>query len=272
MDDLTLQNELIQLPIDLPRAALCVARALAYPELDVKHYLLRIEGLVDAARPIVMAAVPRDRALALADFLFNQVGLAGNKAEYWDPRNSFLNDVLDRQLGIPISLASIYLSIAEKIGIPAYGIGLPGHFIVGVDHPTGQLLLDPFCGGAELSLQDCQRLVEETTGYQGPFQQAWLTQVTPRDILTRMLNNLRWIYIHRETWPEAIAVVGYLRLLQPDQPAHLRDLGLLNYKIGSLHRAVDNLNAYLQQVPEARDEQSVRRCLKFVARELARLN
>ncbi len=272
MDNSTIQDELAQLPIDLTRAALCVARSLAYPGLDVNQYLQRIEALADAARQIVPEAASRDRALALADFLFNQIGLTGNKTEYWDPRNSFLNEVLDRQLGIPISLASIYLAIAEKLEIPAYGIGLPGHFIVGLDHPTGQLFLDPFHAGVELSLEDCHRLVGETTGYQGPFEEAWLIPLTPRDILTRMLNNLRWIYIDKETWPEAIRVVEYLRLLQPDQPAYLRDLGLLNYKIGSLHQAVEYLNAYLQQMPEARDKQSVRRSLKFVARELARLN
>jgi regulator of sirC expression with transglutaminase-like and TPR domain len=272
MDDLTFQHELGQLPIDLTRAALGLARGLAYPTIDVNHYMQRIKALAEAARLFVPEDSSRAQALALADFLFNKVGLAGNKADYWDPRNSFLNEVLDRQLGIPISLASVYLDLAGKLEIPAYGIGLPGHFIVGLDHPDGRLLLDPFSGGTELSLEDCRRMVRETTGYHGPFMKEWLAKVSSRDILIRMLNNLRGIYIQKEIWPESIRVVGFLRLVQPDHPAHLRDLGLLHYKLGSLQQAVEYLGAYLQRVPEAQDKRSVRQSLKFMARELARLN
>lgn len=257
----------------LPRGALSLSKSIAYPHLDIEAYLNRLEKLGDQARETLPSLGSfRVQAAALADYLFGQAGFTGNAAEYWDPKNSYLNEVLDRRLGIPISLSVIYIEIANQLGIPAYGVGLPGHFIVGVQDEAGPIYLDPFHGGRTLSQEDCADLVRTTTGYEGAFQPAWLTPVDPLEIIVRMLNNLRFVFIEQEAWPEAIKVVEHLCLLRANPTSLKRDLGLLHYRDGALRKALSYLEAYLSQEPEATDVPDVRKCLNHVARELARLN
>ena len=149
---------------------------------------------------------------------FTQQRFRGNSATYQDPRNSYLNEVIERRLGIPISLSVIYIAIAQDLGLPAHGVGLPGHFIVGIRDNGDEIYIDPFHGGVRLFQADCVQLVREATGISGAFQPEWLKPVSPVVILTRMLNNLRNIYLHQADWTHALAVVERLRLLQPDLP------------------------------------------------------
>ena len=244
---------------DLILAALLLAKELAYPQLSVGHYLRRLDDLADrATKRIRLNDSTAVRAELLSDFLFKQEQFRGNTAVYDDPRNSYLNEVLDRRRGIPISLSLIYLAVADRLHLPAFGIGLPGHFIVGVSVPGDTLFFDPFHGGGRLSAADCARLVELTIGYSGAFQQEWLAAVSPRDILMRMLNNLRIIFMQRHQWPEAIAVVERMRQIQPDNPYHLRELGVIYYQTGEMHRAANYLQAYLQKEPDAADLETIR--------------
>ncbi|HZD55711.1 MAG TPA: transglutaminase-like domain-containing protein [Anaerolineales bacterium] len=273
MTELTFRDEINRNPINIPRAALCFAKEIAYPGLEVGQYLAQLEQLASTARrEIPPEASIRERAELLADLLFQEIGFRGNIDAYEDPRNSYLNEVLDQQLGIPISLAVIYVAIAEKLDLPARGVGLPGHFIVSVQDPKGEWYLDPFNGGIRLSVGDCARLVQDTTGFEGAFDMDWLKPSGARSTLARMLNNLKIIYVQQEAWSYAVAVIEHLQMLQPDLPDHLRDLGLIHRQGGSLRQAIYYLERYLLKAGDAEDVEVVRKRLRMAIQELARRN
>ncbi len=273
MDAIDLRDELSQPIINVPRAALCLARAIAFPVLDVDFYVARLNTLAEIARPHVATNKAfSDQVDALSDFLFYQMNFRGNRDDYHDPRNSYLNCVLDRKLGIPISLAAIYIAIAQRLGMRAYGINLPGHFIIGIYEQGSEILLDPFNSGIRLSIPDVARLVRESTGRQVAFQPKWLKPITPGDFLARMLTNLCNAYIQREDWRSAIPVIQHLLLVQPDIDFHLRDLGYLYLYNGSLRLSAQYLEEYLRRVPEAADFEKVRSSLQIVAGRLALWN
>jgi len=259
MSEWTLADELAMQTVSLSRAALLCARAIEYPALNIAQYMNKLGELAEAARPFIpQQDSPLIRGVLLAEFLFSRDGFAGNRREYSDPRNSFLNDVLDRRVGIPITLSILYLEVADRLDIPAHGIGMPGHFIVGVEGEGETWYLDPFHRGGRLSISECARLVEMTTGYKGPFQQHWLAPSDTGLIIARLLNNLRSLYAAQKQWERAIAVIELLRMVQPDVPEHYRDLGLIHYRKGSTILAARYLEAYLQQVPEAEDAKTIR--------------
>ncbi len=252
--------QMVQRPsLDLPHAALLLAKELAYPQLDTAKYLQKLNDLADrAAQRVLLNDATAVRAELLSDFLFKEELFSGNTAAYDDPRNSYLNIVLERRLGIPISLSLLYLGVADRLQLPAFGVGLPGHFIVGGAVRGDTLFFDPFHGGGRLSAADCARLVELTVGYTGVFQDEWLTAVSSHDILARILNNLRIIFTQRQQWPKAIAVIEHMRQIQPHNPHHLRELGVIYYQQGDIHRAATLLDAYLQKAPNATDAQTIR--------------
>ena len=271
--DLTFREVLNQQTINLPRAALLFARAIAHPDLDVEHNLNRLHRLADEARPALVGCTTMSaRVDALAEFLFVEVGFQGNQTDYYDPRNSLLNCVLDRKLGIPISLACIFITVAQQLGLPAYGIGLPGHFIAGVYHEGEEIYLDPFNAGARLSIADCWRLVQQKNHREDTFQARWLAAVRPSDMLARMLTNLCNAYIHHEDWPKAIPTLQHLLLVQPETDFHLRDLGYVYMYNGSLRRSAQYLEEYLRRSPGVADFEHVLTSLKIVAGRLALWN
>ncbi len=212
------------------------------------------------------------RAERLAGYLFDQPGFQGNSANYSDPRNSYLNEVLDRRLGIPITLSVIFLCVAQRLALPAHGVGLPGHFIVSVQGESGPLFLDPFHRGEKLSIIACARLVELSTGYNGPFQPEWLEPAQPPEILARMLNNLRNVYLQQGKWQMLLAVVERLSWLQPDNPEHIRDFGMIYQQNGSLSKALECYQRYLSLAPQAGDAEQIRQKLRETAQNLARRN
>jgi regulator of sirC expression with transglutaminase-like and TPR domain len=257
----------------LARANLLIAREAAYPDLRPSRYLAQL----DAWAAEVMRQCPRtapviERAACVSQLLFGELGLRGNDEAYYDPRNSYLNAVMERKLGLPISLSAIYLEVAERIGLPAYGVGLPGHFIVAVADGEARHLLDPFHGGALLTREDAAALVRSATGYGGPFLSGWLSPVSTPQILARMLQNLRAAYVRQEAWSMAAAIVERLRLLQPQAPEHVRELGVLLQRAGALRRASEHLEEYLLLAPDASDTEAVRQTLNAMIRQLARLN
>jgi regulator of sirC expression with transglutaminase-like and TPR domain len=255
------------------RANLLFAREIQYPDLRPSDYLVRLEQLAaEAGRVVPTTSNIAKRSLALASYLFDTLGFQGNREHYGDPRNSYLNDVLDRRTGIPISLSMLYVSIGERLGLPVKGVGMPGHFIVGVGDGEARLFLDSFNGGLVLSEAECAERVRMATGFAGPFNRDWLAPTLPRDIVARMLNNLRGVYIEMENWPLAIRVGICLRQLQPDEPGHVRDLGLLYYRDGALNEAVHHLNLYLALTPNAPDAEDVRTSRNLMMDHLARLN
>lgn len=273
MSDFSFQAEINRPQINIPQAMLCLAREIAYPELDIPHYLNLLAELCQAASHSIPTHLSNsERAEALSDFLFIQQRFQGNSAYYHDPRNSYLNEVLERRLGIPISLSAVYIAVAERIGLPARGIGLPGHFIVGIAGERSEIYIDPFHGGVRLLESDCVQLVREATGFGGSFQAAWLKPIAPRAMLTRMLNNLRNVYLYQGDWRLALGVVQHLLLLQTEMPELQRDLGLIYQRMGSLRLAVQHYLAYLHQAPHAPDAEAIKASVQHITRILARLN
>jgi regulator of sirC expression with transglutaminase-like and TPR domain len=170
-------------------------------------------------------------------------------------------------------LSLVFLEVAQRLGISAYGIGLPGHFIVGVFESNTEIYLDPFNSGYRLSIADCSRLVRESTGSQQPFSPRWLTPISPENFLARMLTNLCNAYIQREDWQNAIKVNQHLLLVQPDSDFHLRDLGYLHMYNGSLRLSAKYLEEYLRRSsPGSSDFDQVRSSLEIVAGRLALWN
>jgi regulator of sirC expression with transglutaminase-like and TPR domain len=258
--------------INLARAALVMGR-FEYPELNVQGYLERLDRLADAAERAVTTATSDLPALVLAEFLFDTAGFAGNAQNYTDPRNSFLNEVLERRLGIPISLSVLYLEVARRTGIAADGVGLPGHFIVRATLDNGQVVyLDPFHQGALMSEADCRARVSAITDGKLPFDQAFLSPVGGRYILARMLNNLKNFYASSEDYPRAAKVVERLLVIHPDDMSEVRNLGLLYGAIGKRRQAMDYLERYLTAQPDAPDADAVKRYMGSLAGEASKWN
>lgn len=273
MDKWLFRDELHLSEINVPRAALQFARTLAYPELNVADYMVALHEMSEVAADYVdLSSPPGDQAAQLAGYLFKKLGFHGNKTQYNDPRNSFLNDVMDRRMGIPITLSAIYIDVAQRLGIPAYGIGLPGHFIVGVRDGDSSIWLDPFHDGRRLDMTDCAELIRISSGYDGPIEASWFNPLPARDILARMLANLRSNYVSASAWPQAAKVIQLLRQVQPDDAEHLRDLGLVFYHQRSLPQAANYLNAYLQRQPDAIDAQVIRDGIKNILDEWVPMN
>jgi regulator of sirC expression with transglutaminase-like and TPR domain len=207
----------------LVRAALLFAREIAYPDLRLSPYLARIDGWVEAAAARCPRWDPAPlRATRLSQLLFDEFGLRGNQEDYYDPCNSYLNEVIDRRLGLPISLSVLFLEIAARIDLPAEGISLPGHFIVAVRGEHRRTFLDPFHGGVQLNMDELHELVHDVTGYVGSIRPEWLAPVAGEAILARMLHNLRGAYVEREDWNHARAAVEHLKTLQPRVPMGVR--------------------------------------------------
>jgi regulator of sirC expression with transglutaminase-like and TPR domain len=257
------------------RAGLLLARECAYPSLRPSDYLIQLEELASKAEAGLRGCETAEaRSLGLAQFLFKTAGFRGNLADYGDPRNSYLNQVLERRLGLPITLSVIFLEAARQLGIPASGVGMPGHFIVSVLGVDGPVYLDPFNGGQQLTVADCAALAAKAGALEqdARFDPLWLSPTPPRAIVARMLNNLRGFYLSVEDWPMAIRVVERLGVLQPAVDTHVRDLGLLHYRNGAIGRASELLNEYLRRSPAAPDADAVRQGRDRFRQELARLN
>lgn len=253
----TFHDEIHQTPIDLPRAALKLAREVAYPDLDVAGYLRRLDELAELAETAVS---PHTSILTqtekLAVFLFEEQQFQGNLPFYFDPRNSFLNDVLDRRLGIPITLSVLFITVGRKLGLPLYGVGMPGHFIAALRYGGQDIYFDPYHEGKRLTVQECANLVRQTTGFE--FRMEWLAPAESCDILIRMLNNLRNVYVQYQQWSPAAAVIELLNQAEPDVFHHLRDLGFVHFQGGRVWLAAHYLDAYLSAQPNASDADSIR--------------
>jgi regulator of sirC expression with transglutaminase-like and TPR domain len=221
--------------IDLGKAALLIASE-EYPGLDLLRYLARLEAMAAAVRPQIAAAEDAQQKIeALNAYLFQEQRLRGNTQEYYDPRNSFLNEVLDRKLGIPITIAVVYIEVGRRAGMPLQGVGMPGHFIVKYDGSEAEIFIDPFHGGRILSRAGCEELIQQIYGEPVPFQETFLATVTPKQLLSRMLQNLKTIYLQGKRYLKALSVVERLLLLQPDAEQELKDRVALRNLVGMLN-------------------------------------
>jgi regulator of sirC expression with transglutaminase-like and TPR domain len=242
--------ELASLPdaaIDLPRGALLIS-ALLQPGLDPELHLRRLESLGIAAVSSVARDAPLpERILALNRFLFVEEGFSGNLDDYYDPRNSFLDQVLERRMGIPITLSLLYVEVARQVGIPAFGVGFPGHFLVRVGEGGSTLVLDPFARGTSLGEEDLDQRLADVYG-EGALtiraNPAVLRAATRRETLVRILANLKAIYVREGDLPQALVAVNAILTLMPDSTDDLRDRGLIYRELGYAPAALADLRRY----------------------------
>jgi regulator of sirC expression with transglutaminase-like and TPR domain len=251
--------EIAHLPderIGLAEAALWIA-AEEQPGLDPEPWLARLDSMGERLRPRLEGVRdPLDRVEQLSGFLSDEVGLRGNAEDYYDPRNSYLNEVLDRRLGIPITLALIYIEVGRRAGVPLDGVGFPGHFLLRHSLHT-QLVLDPFDRGRLLTMDDCKEMLERLSNGSLAFDPRLLRPSTPRQILVRILNNLRGVYLHRGEQLRVIGVLDRVLLLDPDDVGARRDRGLLSLRWGDPARGIEDLERYLSLEPEAPDHEAI---------------
>jgi regulator of sirC expression with transglutaminase-like and TPR domain len=256
--------------IDLTRAALAVAR-IEHPGLDVEAEVARFDAL--AARSRAAAARGPQAALErLVAFLFAEEGFRGNDKEYYDPRNSCLNDVLDRRLGIPITLSVLTIEIGRRVGVEVDGVGLPGHFIVGARLAGRRVFLDPFNGGMVLTPERAEEVASRAVGRPVKLEETHWTPCSKSQIVVRMLRNLKGIYAKRQDWDRALGVVDRLLLLDAESGVHLRDRGTVLVRMGRLHDGAREWERYLTRFPGAPDAEGFREELRKVRQQLGSRN
>ncbi len=257
--------------IDLARTALAIARW-QYPALDVDGYLDCLDGL---ARGVDGARRPADalgRLHRLREYLFVEQGFAGDREDYYDPRNSFLNEVLDRRRGIPISLSLVLIEVGKRLGLEIEGIGLPGHFIAGARLDGSRILLDPFNGGALLTPGACEELVGRVLGRKVRLEASHYAPVSSRQLVARMLGNLKGVYWRREAWEKVVGVIDRLLLLDPKAAGEWRDRGLAWSNLGEVRRGLADWERYLTEFPNTADHEAVKGHLRKARQKLAQLN
>ena len=257
--------------IDLARGALVIART-AYPELDVAEGLGRLGALARGAAAAGGMSDPLERLHRLREYLFEEQGFAGNTDDYFDPRNSYLNDVLERRLGIPITLSLVLIETGRRLGLEMDGIGLPGHFVTGTRVGGERILLDPFHGGAILTGEACADLVARAVGRPVELSADHFAPVSRRQFLARMLVNLKGIFWQRQAWPKVVAVIDRLLVLDPSAGSEWRDRGLARSRMGDLRRGLADWERYLTDFPDAADHEAVLGQLRRVRQTLAQLN
>ena len=258
--------------LDLAEAALLIAKE-EQPELDVAHYLNRLDTLASEVRAkLSEAPASADVIKNLNARLFQEEGLRGSASEYYDPRNSFLNEVLDRKIGIPITLSVIYIEVGRRLGLSLVGVGFPGHFLVkhlGVD---GEQVLDPFVGGATLTEEQLAAQLKSMYGDNNPFLvqiPQLLTPATKKEILIRMLRNLKGVYLQKADFTRALSVIDRILLIAPDLAVDVRDRGAIHHRLGHLHGAVQDFKKYLELEPKSEDAAGIR---ALIQRSIAQLN
>ena len=266
--------------IDLARACLLIA-ADAYPGLDIEGYLGEIERLAVRLRGrMPPGGGTQERVVALNRFLFDDLGYSGNADNYYDPRNSYLNEVLDRRTGIPITLSVLYLEIGWRVGLELEGVSFPGHFLVRLRVPGAMLVLDPFSGGEALAETDLrerlQRVIPEGAAGGVPVEalplDPFLEPAGKRQILARLLRNLKGIYREKDQPQRLLDVLSRMLVVSPEAHGELRERGLLYQRLECYRAALKDLQDYSALEPEAPDIEDVRVKLVELSAQCARLN
>ena len=268
-------QELVTLPdgaIPLAEAALLLACE-EYPQLEISPYLDRLDEIASLVRPkLNPESSALDKIEAINDVLFGVVGFRGNTENYNDPRNSFFNDVLERRVGIPITLSAVYLEVARRVSFPIFGVGMPGHFLVKYSDRTQEYFLDPFNGGQILTREDCARRFTEMFGSDREFSDRLLKVVSPRLMLFRMLNNLKTIYLNAKAYEKSLAMVDMMLLADPEAIEQYRDRGILEVQLRRFHAAVRDFERYIKGAPQSKDRPQVEEHLKELRRIRAMMN
>jgi regulator of sirC expression with transglutaminase-like and TPR domain len=254
------------------RVALEIARD-AHPDLRIDAYVEHIDRLARRIRERCRPDAPTGTTLRQINWvLFIEEGYAGNQENYFDPRNSYLNEVIDRKTGIPISLSILYWSLADRLGVGLSAANLPAHFMLRIDDADRPLYVDPFNGGEILDLDACERRLSQITGGVVRLAESQIAPCSFRAVVARMLRNLKAIYLGGEDYPSAHQVQRRLAALAGDDPLEQRDLGMICLQLDRPSEAIDPLAAYLRSRPEADDAPTVRDLLTTARGIVARWN
>jgi|SRR5579871_944524 len=259
-------------PVPLARGALLIAKE-EYPDLDVEHYLDRIAALAGQAGPIVAAGADTvERVQMLSNFLCGEQGFAGNREEYGDPRNSYLNEVIERRLGIPITLSVLYLEIGRRLGLNLYGVSFPAHFLVKAVDERGELIIDPFNGGAILGLEELNARLAQVYGRPVALDPALLRAVGGRHILARMLRNLKNIYLTAGDWRRTLAALDRILMLDPRAADELLERASLYERLECFKAALDDYQDFLERMSEHPGAERARESVMRLMAQVARIN
>ena len=268
-------QQLVTLPdagIPLAETALMIACE-EYPQLELSPYLDMLDEIAETAkRKRNSEDSPLDTVATINGVLFDTYGFRGNSDDYYDPRNSFFNDVLDRRIGIPITLSTVYIEVARRLNFPISGVGMPGHFLVKYSDRHEEFFIDPYNRGQIMTHDDCRKKLHELYGGTLEFNDRLLGRSTNRQILWRMLNNLKDIYVKGQVIERCLSIVDMMLMVDSEDVIQFRDRGLLRMQLRQFDGAGRDFEHYLQHSPDAEDREEIETHVKELKRIRAMMN
>ena len=258
--------------IDLAHGALLIATA-AYPDLDKSSYLERLDQMASRVKLDMTANTKSEDIITkLNTILFEQEKFRGNRENYYDPDNSFLNRVLDRKTGIPITLSLIYIEVAGRLGLDVRGIGLPGHFITALYHASGKIFIDPFNRGEIRTVDECLEIVRANRGTTVTSDLHWLQPIGRKELLARMLRNLKLIYARQDNDVMLFKTIHWILTLQPEAPAELSARAMLYEAMGNPSRAVKDWERYIAIIGDHESVTKIRARIDNLKKQPSRMH
>ena len=259
--------------IEVPVGALLIAKD-AYPELDITVYLEKLDQMGEEAKAQIGGTTDLSAQIAdLNHYLFEKQGFSGNDEDYYDPRNSYLNDVLDRKLGLPITLSIVYIEVGNRIGLRLVGIGFPGHFLVKQKGEYSETFIDPFEQGKILTKRDLNEKLQMMPMTQGEqMRPEFLQELTNKQTLVRVLRNLLAIYLKDKAYERAARVGEQITWLAPKSALDYRDLGYLYYQIDSYGRSLRAFEKYLELEDGEPDREKIEFNVQTLKKQIAMMN
>jgi regulator of sirC expression with transglutaminase-like and TPR domain len=257
-------------PVDVAEVNLLLATD-EYPNLDVQLHVECLNSYAKKLRSRLQGTL-EVQVLELCQYLFGELGFTGNQDDYYDPRNSYMNQVLERRLGIPISLSALAISVGQRAGMDVTGVALPGHFIAKASDGIEEIFFDPFHDGTILDKEDCFDLVFRITGKRLADVPESFIAAKPGEIIVRMLNNLKGIHLDKEDYLRCARIIERLSALLPNDASQKRDLGLCLAQIERHGQAINYLREYLLADPTANDAGAVQKVIMKITAEIAKWN
>lgn len=242
----------------LDKAALLIAKSLQYPSLDIDHQIQILDSMGRELKDFIGSKEkPTEVIGSINEYMFEKHGFRGNVEDYYDPRNSFINDVIARKTGIPITLSVLYMEVVRRAGFVMHGIGFPGHFLIKYSYHDLAIIIDPFNRGKILTREDFQRLLDQLYNGQVRFEERFLAPVTNKQILIRMLRNLKDACMHSYDYDRALSATNMTIAIDPNLAEEFRDRGLIFYQKKHYGDGLSNLTKYLEMQPDAADADNI---------------